>query len=161
MAGVLQTQSEDESLMEQQPAYLVPSGVSLEFMERVATIESDREKLLELMNEIDAERRLIKSRMRKFSNSPREQGGWTGAGRYDKLRKLKDRLSFLYEEREYVRSKLGQLKGDGKALRRAVNSRTVEFCHAFMAAAERMLEPEQFHELEIRAARILEAGGKG
>jgi len=53
---------------------------------------------------------------------------------------------------------LGQLKNDSRALNRVVNSRKPEFCHAFMAAAERMLEPELFHEIEIRAGRMLETG---
>ena len=142
--------------MTQQADYLAPSGIALEFMEKVAEIETDREALLALMNELDAERRLIKSRMRMFSNSPKEEGGWTGSSRYIKLRKLKDKLSFLLEEREYVRAKLGQLKGDQKALRKALNNRSPEFCHAFMAAAERMLDEALFHDIEIRAGRILE-----
>jgi len=151
--------------MEQQADYIVSgrdaetveeqfNRVSLEFMEKVAAIDSDREKLLALMNELDAERRLIKSRMRQFSNSPREEGGWVGSSRYVKLRKMKDKLSFLLEEREYVRSKLGRLKADQKALNRAVNGKTPQFCHAFMAAAERILEPDLFLEIEARAARI-------
>ena len=144
----------DEQKTERQPGYLVPSGVSLEFMEKVARIETDREALLALMNEIDAERRLIKSRMRMFSNSPREDGGWVGSSRYANLRKLKDKLSFLLEEREYVRGRLGRLKNDRKALNKALNSRKPEFCHAFVAAAERMLDQELFLEIEAWAAQI-------
>ena len=57
------------------------------------------------------------------------------------------RLSFLIEEREATRQKLGKLNSDKKALNKAIN-RKLEFCHAFLAAAERDMPEEQFIALE-------------
>ena len=68
---------------------------------------------------------------------------------------MKDKLSFLTEEREAVRERLGAMKMDAKALNRASNSRSIDFAHAFIAAAERLLPDEMFLELESRAADIL------
>ncbi len=136
--------------------HLAPDDVSLEFMEKVAALSSDREKLLALMNELDANKRSIKSRLRRMSSEPDGKFG-RGRERQVQIRKMRDKLGFLTVEREYVRRILGQLKGDKKALNRVVNGRKLEFCHAFMAAAERMLEPELFHEIEIRAGSMLEA----
>jgi hypothetical protein len=128
--------------------------ISEEFALKVAEIGFDKERLVELMNELDEEKRSIQSFMRMFSNEPKSEGGGAGPERYRKLRRLKDRRSFLIEEREHVRQKLGQIKGDQKALNKATH-RKVEFCHAFVAAAERMLSEEQFMEIESRAMTIL------
>ena len=132
-----------------------PKGLSFEFIDKVSSLGSDKEGLLSLMQEIDSERRLIKSRMSQFSNSPKDKGGWRGSNRYVKLAKMKDKCVFLFEEREYIRRRLGQLKGDKKSLNRMVNSKTPQFCHAFMAAAERMLEPTLFNQIEAIASRML------
>ncbi|WP_456380170.1 hypothetical protein [Thiolapillus sp.] len=60
-------------------------------------------------------------------------------------------------EREAVRARLGVLKMDAKALNRAVNNRKIAFCHAFVAAAERLLPEELFLELEQKATEMLSA----
>lgn len=103
---------------------------------------------------MDEEKRSIRSTMMMWSNETKEQGGLEGAERYRKLRKKKDRMSFLKEEREYVRQKLGQLKEDQKSLQRAAHSK-IEFVHAFMAAAERTLSEETYLALEAKAGEIM------
>ena len=74
---------------------------------------------------------------------------------------MKDKLAFLKDERAAVKNALGQLKADQKALNRAVNSRSIEFAHAFVAAAERELPAEVFSQLEQRAALMLEMENVG
>ncbi len=74
------------------------------------------------------------------------------------IRRMKDKLAFLEDERATVKIALGQLKADQKALNRAVNNRSVEFAHAFVAAAERGLPAEVFSQLEQRAALMLATG---
>jgi hypothetical protein len=49
------------------------------------------------MNELDEEKRRIKTIMGKFSNEDAENGGLTGKERQTKLRRMKTRLSFLIE----------------------------------------------------------------
>lgn len=93
--------------------------------------------------------------MRQWSNEPKDQGGLHGPERYRKLRRLKDRPSFKIDECKYVRQKIGELNGDQAALRRASHGKKIEFVHAFMAAAERLLSEEKFSEAEARAAQIL------
>jgi hypothetical protein len=107
------------------------------FTEKLARA-NDRDSLIQLMNELDEEKRRIKTIMSKFSNEDAENGGLTGKERQTKLRRMKTRLSFLIEEREATRQKLGKLNSDKKALNKAMN-RKAEFCHAFLAVAEREL----------------------
>lgn len=128
--------------------------VSQIFVLKVAELGEDRERLVALMNELDEEKRAIRSFMRQFSNEPKDAGGGAGPERYRKLRRLKDRLGHLIQEREYVRQKLGQLDGDRKALNKAAQ-RKIEFCQAFLAAAERTLDEQTFRGLEARAMLML------
>jgi len=94
------------------------------FTEKLAKTR-DKESLIQLMNELDEEKR-----------------------------RMKTRLSFLIEEQEATRQKPGQLKGDKKALNRSMN-RKIEFCHAFLAVAERELPEEKFMDLEVKAMELL------
>ena len=130
-------------------------AISEEFAIKVSEILHSKKLLVDLMNQLDEEKRSIRSFQREWSNSPKDDGGLSGSGRYKKLRRLKDRMSFLIEEREYVRQKLGDLKGDHKALNRAGSQRNIEFAQAFIAAAERLLSEEQFAELETKAAEMM------
>jgi len=114
----------------------------------------DKNKLSALLSEIDAEKRSLKSLLSRLSSEPERSYG-RGRERQVKIRKMKDKLSFLTEEREAVRERLGTMKMDAKALNRATNSRSIDFAHAFIAAAERLLPDEMFLELESRAADIL------
>jgi len=124
------------------------------FVLKVSEIAHSKTNLLELMNQLDEEKRSIRSTMMAWSNDTKEQSGLKGAERYRKLRKKKDRMSFLIEEREFVRQKLGQLKEDQKSLRRAAHI-NIEFIHAFMAAAERTLSEEAYLALEAKAGEIM------
>ena len=123
------------------------------FTEKLARA-NDKETLIQLMNELDEEKRRIKTIMSKFSNEDAENGGLTGKERQTKLRHMKTRLSFLIEEREATRQKLGKLNSDKKALNKAMN-RKAEFCHAFLAVAERELSEDIFVELEMKAMETL------
>lgn len=90
-----------------------------------------------------------------WSNETGEENGLTGSERYKKLRRVKDRLSFLIEKREYLRLKLGELKTDQKVLNGAANQYSIDFVHAFMAAAQYVLTEEQFADIEVKAAQVL------
>ena len=128
--------------------------LSQEFILRVAKIQHSRKKLIDLMNALDEEKRVIRSAQRKYSSFKKEDGGLTGAERFKQLRSLKDRLSFLIEEREYVRQRLADVKAETKALNKAVH-RQKGFQAAFVAAAERLLPEETFLNLEAKASEIL------
>lgn len=119
---------------------------------------NDKATLIRLMSELDEEKRRLRDALRKYSNETQGQGGLAGRERFAKLRRMKARLGFLIEEREAIRRKLGQLKGDQKSLNRIMNERTPEFKDAFMAAAERMLSEEQFTEIELKAMELLDRG---
>jgi hypothetical protein len=123
------------------------------FTAKLAT-SRDKESLVQLMNKLDEEKRRIKAMMSKFSTEDAENGGLTGKERQTKLRKMKMRLSFLIEEREATRQKLGKYNGDKKALNKAMN-RKLEFCHAFLAVAEREMSEEKFLDFEMKAMEML------
>ena len=61
------------------------------------------------MNNLDAEKRSVKSHLSRLSSEPDEQYAH-GRERQILIRRMKDKLSFLTEEREIVRKKLGELK---------------------------------------------------
>ena len=130
------------------------SNVHQNFTITLQACGKDKNKLSALLSEIDAEKRSLKSLLSRLSSEPERIYG-RGRERQVKIRKMKDKLSFLTEEREAVRERLGAMKMDAKALNRATNSRSIDFAHAFIAAAERLLPDEMFLELESRAADIL------
>lgn len=125
------------------------------FANRVAAIAHSKSQLLDLMHELDAEKRSIRSYQTLCSNAPQEDGGLAGSKRFLKIRSMRDRVGFLIEEREYVRQKLGELNGDQKALNRAVKNKSLEFSQAFMAAAERMLSEDLFLDIEAKASAMM------
>ncbi len=49
--------------------------VSQQFVLKVSEISSDKNALLDLMNQLDEEKRSIKSFMRQYSNEPKQEGG--------------------------------------------------------------------------------------
>ena len=124
------------------------------FTEKLASIRT-KENLIQLINELDEEKRRIKTAMGKFSNEDVENGGLSGKHRQTKLRRMKTRISFLIAEREATRQKLGKLNRDKKALNKAMN-RKPEFCQAFLAVAEKTLPEEQFLDFEMEAMEMLQ-----
>jgi inorganic triphosphatase YgiF len=131
-----------------------------EFLVKLTSCGNDKQRLTALLAEIDEQKRSLKSRLSRMSSEPEGEFG-RGRMRQEQIRKMKDKASFLTQEREIVRAKLGSLKMDQKALNRAVNNRCAEFAHAFIAAAQRLLSDEQFMELELRAAEIISSKAHG
>lgn len=121
----------------------------------VNKIKNNQKELVVLMNSLDEEKRTIRSFMRQYSNEPKEGKGLVGSGRYMKLRSLKDKLSYLIEEREYVKQALGQLKENTKKANTITCSTKPEFSKAFMIAAEKVLSQEVFIEIEKVAGELL------
>lgn len=130
--------------------------VSDDFLQRFESCGNSSQKLISLMGELDQTKRSIKDRLTRLSSEPDGKFG-RGRERQEQIRKIKAKQGFINDEREMVRAKLGRLKTDKKALNKVVNSRSVGFSQAFMAAAERMLTEEQFLEIEIRAHQILDS----
>lgn len=129
-------------------------ALSPEFAQKLQNAGNDTKALTALMAAIDEDKRALKSALSQLSSEPEGKFG-RGRARQVMIRKMKDKQSFLTEEREVVRLKLGRLKMDKKALNRALSSRSPEFTHAFVASAERLLPEELFQDLEVRAAEML------
>ncbi|MFV1873550.1 MAG: hypothetical protein ACMZ64_09540 [Oleiphilus sp.] len=129
--------------------------MSQEFESKLVAAGFDAEMLKELMADIDSEKRAIKSHLSQLSSEPDVR--LKGAHRQSQIRKMKDKLSFLVENREEVRKRLGRIKLDKKALNKVSNRISPDFSQAFMAAAERILNEEQFIEIELRASEMLAA----
>lgn len=125
-----------------------------EFFKKFQNSYTSQEKLKSLMAEIDSEKRSLKSFLSRVSSEP---DGKFGKGRLRQvtIRKAKDKIAFLSEEREAVRKRLGDIKMDKKALNRVSSERSVDFCHAFMAAAERLLPEDVFLEVEYKASDMM------
>ena len=124
------------------------------FAERLAGAGWNKDKLISLMNEIDAEKRSIKIALRRISQDPEYSMAGMGRERQNKERRIKDKERYLIEDREIVRQRIGRLNRELKSMNRAKN-REQNFPAAFVAAAEEMLDQEQFTELELRAVEIL------
>jgi len=126
-----------------------------EFTYKFQDCGDDKEKLVSLMADIDAEKRSLKSRLTQLSSEPDGSDYARGRKRQTNIRKIKDKIGFLTEERELVRKKLGSLKTRNKALNKTVNSRKPDFQAAFMTAAEMLLDEETFLEIESKASELL------
>lgn len=124
-----------------------------EFLDQFAEAGWNRLKLKGLMDGIDAEKRSIKSNLSRLSSEPRE-GDPTGRDRQYKIRQMKDKSSFLTEEREVVRERLGQIKINQKSLNQAKH-RGTGFSEAFLAAASTILDDETISAVEGLAVTIL------
>lgn len=129
--------------------------MSPEFLSALEQAGFNRDKLVNLMNKVDAEKRAVRSALSQLSSEPDEHHA-RGRERQAKIRRMRDKLGFLTEEREIVRARLGRLKVDTKALNTALHTRDQAFAHAFMAAAGQLLEPETFADIEQRAGEILQ-----
>jgi len=79
------------------------------FAENLQACGASKDKLIALMSDIDTEKRSIKSYLSRLSSEPDGDFG-KGRKRQVQIRKLKDKLSFLTEDREAVRTKLGSIK---------------------------------------------------
>lgn len=134
-------------------------AISEEFASKVAGISHDQDKLIQLINDLDEEKRLARSFQRNWSNSEKEEGGLSGSQRSKKLRKLKDKVSFLIEEREYARMQLKKLNSEKKKLNQAINKKA-GFAEAFYVAAELNLPEDVFLKLELNAYQLLKQNKK-
>ncbi|MFK5950188.1 MAG: hypothetical protein QM500_15595 [Methylococcales bacterium] len=130
-----------------------------DFLNKFQLCGNDRNKLSALMAEVDAEKRSLKSNLNRLSSEPDGELSH-GRKRQVSIRKMRDKESFLTSEREFIRNKLGSMKMDKKSLNKCINNRSVDFVHAFMAAAERLLSEETFLEIESRASEILSANSQ-
>ena len=126
------------------------------FINKISTIGNDKQKLVALLNDVDEQKRQVGSRLVAVSSGRKEVTELSAKERRAQIRLMQDKLKYLSEEREYIRQRIGEINRDLKALNRATNSRSEKFCHAFVAAAEQLLDDETFLELESRAAAILE-----
>jgi len=129
------------------------------FINKISEIGNDKQSLVSLMNEIDENKRQVSARLTAVSSGRKEVTEMTTRERRSQIKMMQDKLTYLAEEREHVRSRIAEINSDLKALNRAVNGRNEKFCHAFIAAAERILDEELFLELESRAASILSIKG--
>ncbi len=125
------------------------------FVNKISEIGNDKQSLVTLMSEIDENKRQVSARLTAVSSGRKEVTEMTTQERRSQIKMMQDKMIYLAEEREYIRSKIAEINSDLRALNRAVNGRNGKFCHAFVAAAERLLDEEVFLELESRAASIL------
>lgn len=124
------------------------------FAEKLAEAGWDKNKLIELMAEIDQEKRSIKTALRRIAQDPEYSMEGQCRKRHEKDRRLKDKERYLKEERETVQHRIGRINREAKAMKRATNKGS-NFAAAFFAAAEEIVNPELFSELEQRAAEIV------
>ena len=132
--------------------------MSQAFAQRLADADYNQDDLKKLLGEIDADKRAIKSALSQLSSEPDENMA-RGRERQTRIRKMKDKISFLTEDREVVRARLGEIKANKIALNKLQHSskNKAEFTHAFMVAAEQMLSEEQYLEVELKAAQIMQS----
>lgn len=128
------------------------------FTQKLADAGYNQIALKALLEEIDSDKRGIKSALSQLSSEPNDNS-LKGRDRQVKIRRMKDKQSFLIEEREQVRARLGEIKINRTALNKHQHSskNKTEFSQAFMVAAERILSEEMLLELEVKAAQILES----
>jgi len=127
-------------------------ALSQKFSQRVAQINT-RDELKALIASIDETKRSIRSQLSQLSSEPRE-GMERGRARQAKIRRMKDKMSFLIEEREHVRVKLGTMKAQKKQLHVAT-SRRPTLNDAIVAVLMVSLSEEEFLAMELKAVGLL------
>ncbi len=124
-----------------------------QFLDQLDQAGYDPVKLKALLEQIDSDKRSIKSSLSRLSSEPDEQYAH-GRERQTLIRRMKDKLSFLTEDREIVRNRLGQLKKERHQLNAVKHQTESGFVQAFMLAASQELPESQFQALEKIAAEI-------
>jgi len=127
-----------------------------EFVIRVSQIKNNKAELVELLNELENEKREIKRKLQKFSNSPKKETGLDSKQRERLIRSLTAKQSYLKNEAAHVRSAIHDFKQTQSTLQRIQNNKKAGLAEAFMATAEKLLTEEQFLEIELRALELLE-----
>lgn len=113
-------------------------------------------KLVILRDEIDSEKRAVKSYIQDVSSGLSEKSKLiVGVEKQSLILRLKDKKQFLTDQRVLVQSRIRNVNANRNAFNRASNSSKRGFARAFLAAAELTLTEEQFIELEIKAGEIL------
>lgn len=125
-----------------------------EFLYKLDSAGFDKKKLTALLNELDETKRSIRSQLSQISSEPNETTP-VGRERQTRIRRMKDKISFLTEEREIVRKRLGEIKTNINTANRMQHKYKNGFELAFLVAAEKTLGEEQFLELEAQATIIL------
>lgn len=128
--------------------------MDLAFLDKLDEAGFDKSKLTALLNELDETKRSIRSQLSQLSSEPTESTP-VGRERQTRIRKMKDKISFLTEEREIVRSRLGEIKTNSSSAKRMHHKYKNGFELAFLVAAEKTLPEDQFLELESQAHLIL------
>lgn len=125
-----------------------------EFRKKLARAGNDRQLLIALMAEIDAEKRSVRSALSKLSSEPDQQFA-KGKERQVLIRRMKDKISFLTEDRETVRRRLADARRaptlNPKSSVTQGAKHGAGFADAFLRAAQEYLSEEQFLEIEIKA----------
>ena len=111
-----------------------------------------RESLVQLMESIDFQRMTLSTEITQLSSQPLD--GMSGQDAYSKLRRMRDKRSYLFSERGLVRQKLSKLNNDVKAVNRA-NDRQPGFSQAFLAACERSMSQSEFLDMEVKAMELM------
>ena len=127
-----------------------------DFVIRVSEIKNDKPKLLELLNELEAEKRDIKKKLQKFSNSPKSETGLDTKMRERLIRSLLAKRTYLQNEALHVRNAIHEHKRLKSHVNKVLNNKKPGLGDAFMAAAEKLLSEEQFVEIELRALELLD-----
>ncbi|EJC7176241.1 hypothetical protein DC915_RS03140 [Vibrio parahaemolyticus] len=125
-----------------------------EFLDRLETAGFDKKKLTALLNELDQTKRSIRSQLSQLSSEPNDSTP-VGRERQTRIRKMKDKISFITEEREVVRKRLAEIKANISSANRMQHKYRNGFELAFLVAAEQSLDEKQFLELEAQAHKML------
>jgi len=125
------------------------------FLENLCKISNDKDKLIELMENIDSEKRKCRSRLSTISSEPKVKDPVKGRERMKIIRRTKERIGYLIKEGDLVRSKLREHRIKRNSLIKIENGRSSKFLAAFMAAGELALDEEQFNEIEVLAMQLL------
>lgn len=114
----------------------------------------DKEKLLSLLNEIDSTKRSVSSRLSRLSSEPGEVV-LKGASRQAAIRRMKDKLAFLADERELVVRRLAEIKRNSVLINREMHSRPPALTAAFVAATRLLVDKKTLSVIEQAAQDIL------
>ena len=128
-----------------------------QFRLKLSSLRFQRKKLIDLRDELDAEKRSIKTALRRHDNDENYMPELSLKGRKQLIRRLKDKHRYLVEERQIVVEYIREATEDQRELNISANTKKKGYHEAFVAAATRILDEDTLLEIDLRALNILDS----
>ncbi len=129
--------------------------LSRKFLVKIGKIINNRQKLIYHLNNIDGESRLLKNSLLRSQNKLCN-GGLKTKDKAEFTRTVKDQLSILKHQREYIIARISDINKKTKHDNQTLQKYSSQLSQIFMVMAERNLPTNEFTKIKKQAEKTLE-----